>query len=117
MKKENKYQRAINEAYTRMYAASEPSADFNELVENAPWVDDGKNVIYKAGEVSDEQAVNEGLSKFIDYEKYFIDMDKYSEIMEDICKKYKFSKWESGNVRMWVALLGPAPTFKEKENV
>ena len=48
--------------------------------------------------------------------KLFIDMDKYSEIMEDICKKYKLSKWESGNIRMWVALFGPAPTFKGKEN-
>ena len=112
MRIEDKYRKAVNEAYTRMYAVSEPSADFNELVENAPWVDDKKNVIYKANEVSDEQAVNEGLSKFIDFEKYFISMKDYSDIMDDICKKYKFSKKESGDIRMWVALFGPAPTFK-----
>lgn len=116
MKKENKYQRVINEAYTRMYAASEPSADFNELLDKAPWVNEKRDIVYQADEVSDEQAVSEGLVKYIDYEKYFIDIKTYSNIMDEVCKKYNLSKREGGDVRMFVALFGPTPTFKDIED-
>ena len=55
---------AIHECYRRLYKASTPSADFDQLAENPP----------------------------IDFMAYEIDEAEYMQILEDVIKEFKIKK-------------------------
>lgn len=94
MKKLNKDDQAIMECYKLLYKESTPSADFEELVENA--------------------IINERGQKVIDFNSYEIDEDLYRSIVESIIKKYKFKNYKVQQFKNTIA-LGCSPKFKNNE--
>lgn len=62
-KKMSKEDKALWEYYRRAYKAATPSADFDELVENAEIVDGKKKIDYMAYELEEE--VQEQIAKSI----------------------------------------------------
>jgi hypothetical protein len=66
------FEDALLAAYKEAYAKATPSADFDELVENA--------------------TINERGEKVIDFMKYEITDALADEILENISKEYKLSK-------------------------
>lgn len=85
-----KEEEAILECYTRLFANSEPPANFQELVDNAPLNGRGK--------------------KEFDYTSYKIDEEKYNKIVEGVVKKYKFNGKKVQNIKNIVA-LGCSPVL------
>jgi hypothetical protein len=79
------------EIYQKLYAASEPSANFDTLVENAP--------------------LNEFGQKEIPYMDYELDEDTFKTIVEDTLKKHKVSKYKRQIFRNTI-YLGCSPKFK-----
>lgn len=89
-----KEEQAIWECYRRLYKASTPSADFDELVENAP--------------------INESGQKQIDYNSYEIEYETCNQIIKDIIKEYKIQKWKRQLFNNTI-ILGCSPKFKNYE--
>jgi phosphotransferase system IIA component len=87
-----KIDEAIYECYIQLYKNSEPTADFQKLV--------------------DEAHINERGQKIIDFNSYEISEKKYYEIIECILKEKKLSKFEKTIVKNSVA-LGCSPKFKK----
>jgi len=85
-------EKAIWECYRRLYKASTPSADFDELVKNA--------------------SINESGEKQIDFNSYEIDYETYNQIIKDIIKEYKIQKWKRQLFTNTIS-LGCSPKFKK----
>ena len=85
---------AIHECYRRLYKASTPSADFDELVKNA--------------------SINELGEKQIDFNNYEICEYQFSEIMQEVIKEYKIKKWRHQMFKNTI-MLGCSPKFKKTE--
>lgn len=94
MKKLNKDDQAIMECYTLLYKESTPSANFEELVENAN--------------------INERGQKVIDFNSYEIDEELYKSIVESVIKKYKFKNYKVQQFKNTIA-LGCSPKIKNNE--
>lgn len=91
MNSKDKLELALHEAYK----LAEPSADFDTLVENAEIMLDGK--------------------KNIHFENYFLDEDIEENILNEVAKKYKLSKYMKGQLHI-AYCLGCNPATKCKEN-
>lgn len=87
-------EKAIHECYKRLYKASTPSVDFDELVQNA--------TINKLGE------------KVIDFNSYEIDHEMFSEIVKKVIKEYKIEIWKRQLFKNTI-MLGCSPKFKKSE--
>lgn len=95
-RRQTKLYNLVMDCYRELYRESTPSADFDELVKNAPINDDGQ--------------------KMIDYNAYELDFDKYGEIVEKYIKKGKLSYFEVKGFRFEMA-LGSGPRTKLREEV
>jgi hypothetical protein len=84
---------AMMECYRRLYKASTPSADFDQLVEEAP--------------------VNEQGRKVIDFMAYEIDEPEYTQILEDVIKEFKIKPKYRAKALSMSILLGCSPKFKK----
>lgn len=93
MKKKN-WNKIIHETYELLFKASEPPADFNELLNNAVINEDGK--------------------KDIGFMNYEIDEDIMSDIMLKQSDKYKMSKLEQRSFSISI-YLGCSPKSKYKK--
>jgi len=71
--------------YKEMYAESEPSADWDELVESG-------------------EAMQENF-----YRNYFLPRDQYEEIYDRICHEHKITKRERAKIG-WTVHLGSSPS-------
>lgn len=91
----NKEDRAIMECYVELFKQSNPSADFEQLVENAD--------------------INERGQKVIDFMSYEIEEKLYTEIVDSIIKKYKFKNYKVQQFKNTIA-LGCSPKFKTNDN-
>ena len=91
----SKISKVMWECYELLYQNSEPSVDFNDLVENSKTDEDGRKQI-----------------PFNDYE---IDRDVYENIVENTIKKHKLKNLDPQCVRNSIA-LGCSPKIK-KENL
>jgi hypothetical protein len=92
--RQKKLNKAYEEIMTLLYANSEPSASFQELVENAPIGEDGR--------------------KIIDYNSYVIDRELSQKLYDDVIKKYKITtKWDLNTLgfNVW---LGASPRSVDK---
>lgn len=87
-----KEEEAMFECYRLLYANSEPQADFDKLVENAEF--------------------NERGQKVIDFNAYEISEEKFSEILEDIIKKYKIKPAYRASAFRNSIYLGCSPKTK-----
>jgi len=83
---------AILECYRRMFKASTPSGDFDELLARAEKNDIGEKVI-----------------PFMDYE---IEESVFTEILENIIKEFKIKKYRQGSFLVTIE-LGCSPKFKK----
>lgn len=83
---------AILECYRRMFKASTPSGDFDELLARAEKNDIGEKVI-----------------PFMDYE---IEENIFNEILQNIIKEYKIKKYRQNSFQNTI-LLGCSPKFKK----
>lgn len=90
----DKEERAMKECYRLLYASSTPSADFDELVENAEFNNQGQKVI--------------------DFDAYEIEEDKFFEILDDVIKRNKIKGFRAQAFRNAI-LLGCSPRFKRNE--
>ena len=90
--KQTKDDKAIMECYVELFKQSNPSADFEQLVENAD--------------------INERGQKVIDFMSYEIEEKLYVEIVDSIIKKYKFKGYKVQAFKNTIA-LGCSPTFKK----
>ena len=94
MKSTKKEEQALWECYRRLFKASEPSANFDELVANATINDQGQKVI--------------------DFMAHEIDEDVYEQILKDVLKEFKISKHRSRAFSISIA-LGCSPKFKSRK--
>jgi len=84
---------AMHECYRRLYKASTPSADFDQLVEEAP--------------------VNEQGQKVIDFMAYEISESEYMQILDDVIKEFKFiPKYRAKAFKVSIH-IGCSPKFKK----
>ena len=81
MKKEEKI---IMDIYRALYKASTPSADFDELMENAALDDSGR--------------------KLIPYNDYLISIDTYDEIISSMLKDKRLTKLNKAAIRSTIHL-------------
>ena len=89
-----KEEEAMRECYRKLYKASTPSADFDELLKNA--------------------IINENGQKVIDYNAHEICEYEFSEIMSDVIKEYKIRSHRQDLFKNTI-LLGCSPKFKKTE--
>lgn len=89
-----KEEEALRECYRKLYKASTPSADFDELLKNA--------------------TINENGQKVIDYNAHEICEYEFSEIMSDVIKEYKIRTHRQDLFKNTI-LLGCSPKFKKTE--
>lgn len=90
-KQDEKIGGIILNIYIDLYKASEPSADFNELVKNAEKNKDGDLII--------------------PYNKYLIDKSKYNSIIEKHLKDTNLNRVIKSMIRNTIN-LGCSPKFK-----
>ena len=95
MKAKKNEEAAMWACYRRLYKASEPSADFDKLMEDAP--------------------VNENGQKVIDYMSYEIDMSTYEEIIKEVIDEFKIKPSYSANAFRITMAFGATPKFKSNE--
>ena len=93
MEATKKEEQLMLECYRQLFKASTPSADFDNLVENATLNQFGQKEI-----------------PFMDYE---IDEDEFIQIVDSILKKSRISSWRKELIKRSV-LLGCSPKFKQK---
>jgi hypothetical protein len=93
-KRQTKLYNLVMDCYRELYKEATPSADFDELVKNAPINDEGQ--------------------KMIDFDAYEIDFDKNHEIVEKYIKKMRLTKYEERGFRFEM-FLGCAPRTKMRE--
>ena len=84
----------MRECYRKLYKASTPSADFDELVNNA--------------------SIDENGQKVIDFMAYEICEYEFSEIVSDVIKEYKIRSHRQDLFKNTI-LLGCSPKFKKTE--
>ena len=89
-----KEEEAIRECYRKLYKASTPPADFDELMNNA--------------------SIDENGEKVIDYNAHEICEYEFSEIMSDVIKQYKIRSHRQDLFKNTI-LLGCSPKFKKTE--
>jgi len=89
-----KEEEAMRECYRKLYKASTPSADFDELVNNA--------------------SIDENGQKVIDFMAYEICEYEFSEIVDEVIKKHKIRKHRQDLFKNTI-LLGCSPKFKKTE--
>jgi len=89
--REKKLFDAAMNCYRELYKEATPSADFDELVANAP--------------------VNEQGQKVVDYNAYRLSREKYEEIVEAHIKKNKLKAYEAKGFRIEM-YLGCGPSSK-----
>jgi type IV secretory pathway VirB4 component len=89
-----KEEEAMRECYRKLYKASTPPADFDELLKNA--------------------TINENGQKVIDYNAHEICEYEFSEIMSDVIKEYKIRTHRQDLFKNTI-LLGCSPKFKKTE--
>lgn len=89
-----KEEEAMRECYRKLYKASTPPADFDELVNNA--------------------SIDENGQKVIDFMAYEICEYEFSEIMSNVIKEYKIRKHRQDLFKNTI-LLGCSPKFKKTE--
>jgi hypothetical protein len=94
MKATKKEVAAMRECYRRLYKASEPSADFDELLKDAP--------------------TNEKGQKVIDYMAYEISIDDYNEIVNGIIKEFKIKPEYRAEMFRRTIAFGASPKFKKQ---
>ncbi len=85
----------VFDIYRELYANATPSADFDELYENAPINDNGQKVI--------------------NFDNYEINGKIMEEIIQKHCKKNKISKREENMVSVTI-YLGASPRTKKEDN-
>lgn len=88
----NKEEKAMWQCYRLLYENSNPSANFDELVENAE--------------------LNERGQKVIDFDSYEIEEEKFYEIMDGVLKENKIKGYRAQAFRNSI-LLGCSPRFKK----
>ena len=93
-RRQTKLYNLVMDCYRELYKEATPSADFDELVKNAPINDNGE--------------------KMIDFRAYEVDFDKYGEIVEKYIKKGKLTPREEKGFRFEM-FLGSGPMTKIKE--
>jgi hypothetical protein len=89
-----KEDKCLWEIYTRLFEASTPKGDFNELVENGKKDEHGRIHI-----------------PFMDYE---IEPDVMDKIIQDTCKEFKIPKKDREKFKNTV-YLGCSPRFTKEE--
>ena len=89
-----KEEEAMRECYRKLYKASTPSADFDELVNNA--------------------FIDENGQKVIDFMAYEICEYEFSEIVDEVIKKHKIRSHRQDLFKNTI-LLGCSPKFKKTE--
>jgi hypothetical protein len=94
MKATKNEEAAMWECYRRLYKASEPSADFDELLKAAP--------------------TNEKGQKVIDFMAYEIDPDVYIEIVNGTIKEFKLKPKYRVDLFRRTMILGATPKFKKQ---
>lgn len=91
MIKNKKWDKIIHETYELLFKASEPSVDFNYLLENA--------------------TINNRNEKVIPFNDYEIEEEIMHDITKSIIKKYKMNKYEERNFLVTI-YLGCSPKYK-----
>lgn len=87
-------EKALRECYRKLYKASTPSADFDELMNNA--------------------SIDENGEKVIDFMAHEICEYEFSEIMSDVIKQYKIRPHRQDLFKNTIR-LGCSPKFKKTE--
>jgi hypothetical protein len=93
--KQNRDEKILWEIYRELFKQSEPSGDFDLLVENAEIDEHGK--------------------KHIPYNEYVIDLEEMDKIIETILRKYRIPVWRRPSYRFAI-YLGCSPKTKMKDD-
>jgi hypothetical protein len=93
--KQSRDEKILWEIYRELFKQSEPSGDFDLLVENAEIDEHGK--------------------KHIPYNDYVIDLEEMDKIIETILRKYRIPVWRRPSYRFAI-YLGCSPKTKIKDD-
>jgi len=95
MKATKNEEAAMWECYRTLYKASDPPANFDDLMRDAP--------------------VNEHGQKVIDYMAYEISMEDYNEIVNETIKEFKIKPKYRADVFRQTMAFGATPKFKRDD--
>jgi hypothetical protein len=93
--KQNRDEKILWEIYRELFKQSDPSGDFDLLVENAEIDEQGR--------------------KHIPYNDYVIDLEEMDKIIETILRKYRIPVWRRPSYRFAI-YLGCSPKTKTNDN-
>lgn len=96
MRTTKKIEEALKECFRRLYKASTPSADFDELLEKAE--------------------TNENGYKVIDFMAYEIEEEKMEQIISDVIIDYKIKPQYKAKIFRTTILFGASPKTKTVES-
>lgn len=109
--------------YRQAYKESEPSVDFDELVRNTPYstFENGKYVEHPEAQMMTEEQIKrcvkyEGWKKKIPYEDYYLDGERYSQIVESTIKRHRSLSEGDKKAIKFEAYLGCGPTSHKKND-
>lgn len=113
---DKKYRQLVNETYRMLFKEATPSADYDELLKNCCRYGDEENkIVFTEAPLSDEELRRRGWKKAIDFMSYYLDKERYQEIVESQAEKYKLKGYELSGFRTTM-YLGWGPTsYKPKE--
>lgn len=94
LSEDKKFEEAMHECYVRLYAKSNPPADFNKLM--------------------DEGETNEWGQKVIDFMAYEIEEGVMASTVEDVAQEYGIKGYKMNTFRNSI-YLGCSPTFPKQK--
>lgn len=108
--------------YRQAYKESEPSVDFDELVRNTPYSTfvNGEYVEHPEAQMMTADELNrkvkyEGWKKKIPYENYYLDGERYSQIVESTIKRHRSLSERDKQSIKFEAYLGCGPSSRKKD--
>lgn len=117
-KTKKRFKNILFKIYGELYKEAEPSADFQQLLEDSPWcsIEDGKFVPHpEAKDMTHDECIKNNWMKKIPYENYFLGSEKFEKIVNKTLKRYKLSDGDR-EILTIEAYLGCGPTIKDLNN-
>lgn len=105
----------VIETYRILYKEATPSADFDKLRDECcQYIDENGNTIKLDEPLSTDEVIRRGWRKDIQFHKYYLDRNRYKEIVDEQIRKYKI-KGRDVSVFSMSVYLGCGPTSKKPE--
>jgi hypothetical protein len=100
----------VLETYDLMFRASTPSITLDELIDKSNTYEDSNgNVVDCTDKLTNEEVLQRGWKRIIDFMAYYLDEATFQKIIQDQGKKYRLKKWERQALHIQMC-MGFSPT-------